>query len=165
MASVNKVIIVGNLGKDVEIHQLQSTSVANFSVATTEKYTKDGQTVEETEWHNVTVWGKTAENCAKYLAKGSAVYVEGKLKTEKYTDKHGVERYTTKVIAQRVQFLSSPKGQQGQPPAQQAYQQPTQGYQQQMPQPGYQPQFPPAQQPSHPQYPPAAPPSANDIPF
>lgn len=115
MSSVNKVIVVGHIGRDPEIRNTQSgQQVASFSVATDESYKgKDGQKVEATEWHNVTVWGKQAEFVANYLAKGRLVYVEGKLKTEKYTGKDGVEKYTTKIIAERVQGLDKrPEGQQ-----------------------------------------------------
>lgn len=105
MASVNKAIIVGNLGKDPEVRYTQgSQAVANFSVATSEKWTKDGQTSEKTEWHRIVVWGKTAENCAKYLKKGRPVYIEGRLQTREY-EKDGVKRYTTEVVANVVQFL------------------------------------------------------------
>ena len=109
MASLNKVQLIGNLGKDIELKQLQTTSVANLAVATSEKWTKDGQTKEHTEWHNVTVWGKTAENCAKYLKKGSKVYVDGKIKTEVY-EKNGENRYATKIVAHSVLFLGSREG-------------------------------------------------------
>lgn len=107
MPSVNKVIIVGHIGRDPEIRYTQSGQpVAGFSVATDESYKgKDGQKIEATEWHNVTAWGKTAEFVANYLSRGLLVYVEGKLKTEKYTDKAGVEKYTTKIVAERVQGL------------------------------------------------------------
>ena len=118
MSSVNKVIIVGHIGRDPETRHTQTgQQVASFSVATDESYKgKDGQKVEATEWHNVTVWGKQAEFVANYLAKGRLVYVEGKLKTEKYTDKAGVEKYTTKIIAERVQGLDKrPEGQQPAP--------------------------------------------------
>lgn len=115
MSSVNKVIIIGHIGRDPETRHTQTgQQVASFSVATDESYKgKDGQKVEATEWHNVTVWGKQAEFVANYLAKGRLVYVEGKLKTEKYTGKDGVEKYTTKIIAERVQGLDKrPEGQQ-----------------------------------------------------
>ena len=102
MASVNKVIIVGNLGKDPELKTTTSgTSVCNLSIATAYK-PKEGE--EKTEWHRVTVWGKTAENCAKYLKKGSSAYFEGRLETRKY-EKDGQERYSTEIVADMVQFL------------------------------------------------------------
>ena len=115
MASVNKVILVGRIGRDPEVRHTQSGQVvASFSVATDESYKgKDGQKVEATEWHNVTAWGKTAEFIGAYMGKGRLVYVEGKLKTEKYTDQQGVEKYTTKIVADRVQAMDKrPDGQQ-----------------------------------------------------
>ena len=107
MASVNKVIIVGNLGKDPESRSFPDGSpVCNISVACTEKYKdKSGESKEVTEWVNVVFFGKLADIAADYLKKGSSVYVEGKLKTEKYTDKNGVERFATKVIASSMQML------------------------------------------------------------
>lgn len=122
MSSVNKVIIVGHIGRDPEIRTTQSgQAVASFSVATDESYKdKAGNKIEVVEWHNVTAWGKQAEFIANYLSKGRLVYVEGKLKTEKYTDKHGVEKYTTKIVADRVQGLDKrPEGQQQPTPQQQ----------------------------------------------
>lgn len=108
MASVNKVIIVGNLGKDPELRSFPDGSpVCNISVACTEKYKdKQGEQKEVTEWVNVVFFGKLAEIAGDYLKKGSSVYVEGKLKTEKYTDKNtGVEKYSTKVIGSTMQML------------------------------------------------------------
>lgn len=107
MASVNKVILVGRIGRDPEVRHTQSGQpVASLSVATDESYKdKQGNKVEYTEWHNVTAWGKTAEFIGAYLSKGRLVYVEGKLKTEKYTDHQGVEKYTTKIVADRVQAM------------------------------------------------------------
>jgi single-strand DNA-binding protein len=107
MASVNKVIIVGNLGKDPDMQYLPSGDpVANFSVATTEKYKdKSGEMQEVTEWHRVSFFGKTAEVCGQYLKKGSAVYVEGSLRTRKWQDKEGIERYTTEIRGDRMQML------------------------------------------------------------
>lgn len=120
MSSVNKVIIIGHLGRDPEMKYLPSgQAVANFSVATDESYKdKDGQKVEKTEWHRITVWGKQAEFCGNFLAKGRLVYVEGKLETRKWTDKDGVEKYTTEIKAERVQGLDrKPEGQQQAAPA------------------------------------------------
>lgn len=109
MASVNKVILIGNLGKDPEVRYTQSgDAVANFSVATTERW-KDkssGEMQEKTEWHNIAVFGRIAENCGEYLQKGSSVYIEGRLQTRKWTDKEGNDRYTTEVVGDRVQFLT-----------------------------------------------------------
>lgn len=108
MASLNKVILIGNLGKDPEERFFSDGSpVTNFSIACTEKYKdKTGEQKELTEWVNIVTFGKLAEIGAKYLQKGSSVYVEGKLKTDKYTDKNGIERTATKVICSNFQILS-----------------------------------------------------------
>jgi single-strand DNA-binding protein len=107
MASVNKAIIVGNLGKDPELNSAGGQAVANFSVATSEKYTdKTGENREKTEWHRIVVWGKLAEVCSKYLRKGSPVYIEGKIQTRSW-EKEGVKQYTTEIVALSVQFLSN----------------------------------------------------------
>ena len=115
MASVNKVIIVGNLGRDPELRYIQSgQAVANFSVATNEKWKdKEGNNQERTEWHRIVVWGKSAENCAQYLQKGRSVYIEGKLQTREWEDKEGNKRSTTEVVAQTVQFLGGRGGSAG----------------------------------------------------
>jgi single-strand DNA-binding protein len=107
MASVNKVILVGNLGRDPELRYTQNGSaVANFTVATNERWRdKDGNNQERTEWHRIVVWGRTAENCAQYLQKGSSVYVEGRLQTREWEDKEGNKRNTTEISALNVQFL------------------------------------------------------------
>lgn len=104
--SVNKVIILGNLGRDPELRYTQSgTAVCELAVATTRKWKgKDGKMAEETEWHKIVLWGVQAENASKYLAKGRQVYVEGRLKTESY-EKDGHKHYSTKVQAEVVQFL------------------------------------------------------------
>ena len=109
MASINKVILIGNLGRDPELRYTQSgQAVANFSLATTDRFSnREGERQERTEWHRVTVWGKTAENCAQYLNKGRSVYVEGRLQTREWEDKEGQKRRTTEVIAQTVQFLGA----------------------------------------------------------
>lgn len=109
MASVNKVILLGNLGTDPEIRFTQGgAAVGNFSLATNEKWkNKNGQDEERTEWHRVVVWGKLAELCKEYLAKGRSVYVEGSLQTRKWEDKQGQTRYTTEVKAQTIQFLGA----------------------------------------------------------
>ena len=115
MASVNKVILIGNLGADPEKRVTGSGQVvANFNIATTERWNdKSGQRQERTEWHRIVVWGPQAENCAQYLSKGRPVYIEGSLRTRQWDDKEGIKRYTTEVVAQRVQFLGSPQGQSG----------------------------------------------------
>jgi len=112
MASVNKVIIVGNLGKDPEVRYTQNgQAVATFSVATNDRWTdKSGQPQERTEWHRIVVWGKQAENCGQYLKKGRTVYLEGRLQTREWTDKENQKRYTTEVVAQTGQFLGGGKG-------------------------------------------------------
>ena len=104
---LNKVQIIGHLGRDVELRYSQNGSaVASLNIATDESYTdRDGNKVERVEWHRVAVYGKAAENCANYLRKGSLVYVEGSLQTRKWQDQNGQDRYTTEIKAQRVQFL------------------------------------------------------------
>lgn len=105
--SVNKVVLVGNLGNSPEVKNTTSgNSVANFSLATSESWNdKNGNKQEKTEWHRVVVWGKLADLCGKYLTKGRQVYVEGKLQTRQWEDKDGTKRYTTEVVASTVQFL------------------------------------------------------------
>ena len=112
MASVNKVILVGNLGRDPEMRYLPSGDpVANITIATSSKYkSKTGEMVEETEWHRVTFFGKLAEIVGQYLKKGRPVYVEGRIKTRKYTDKDGVEKYATDIIANEMQLLGGREG-------------------------------------------------------
>ena len=112
MASVNKVILVGNLGQDPEVRYLPSgDAVANITLATSSKYkNKTGEMVEETEWHRVTFFGKLAEIVGQYLKKGRSVYVEGRIKTRKYTDKDGVEKYATDIIANEMQMLGGREG-------------------------------------------------------
>lgn len=107
--SLNKVFLIGRLGRDPEIKYTPSGQpVATFSLATDESYTgRDGQKVEKTEWHRVVVWGKPAEFCGNYLAKGRLVYIEGKLETRKWQDKDGVEKFTTEVKATTVPGLDS----------------------------------------------------------
>src|SRR5438067_12314741 len=106
--SVNKVILIGNLGRDPEVRYTPSgQAVANFTVATNEAWTdKAGQKQERTEWHRVFVWGKSAENCGEYLSKGRQVFVEGRLQTREWTNKEGVKQYTTEIVANPVVFLS-----------------------------------------------------------
>ena len=111
MASVNKVIIVGNLGRDPEIRTMPSgEAIANIAVATSYK-SKDrntGEQKEQTEWHRIAFFGRLAEIVGQYIKKGSSVYVEGRLQTRKYTDKDGVERYATDIIAEQMQMLGGP---------------------------------------------------------
>ncbi len=111
--SVNKVILVGRLGQNPEVKYTPSGApVANFSVATNEVWNDktSGQKQERTEWHKIVVWGKIAELCGQYLAKGRQVYLEGRLQTRQWQDKDGQTRYTTEVVAQSVQFLGSNQG-------------------------------------------------------
>jgi single-strand DNA-binding protein len=106
--TVNKVILVGRLGKDPELRSIPSgTSVAKFSLATDERFTdKAGEKQERTEWHNVVVWGKLAEICGQYLRKGKLVYIEGSIRTDSWDDKEtGVKKYRTEIIANTMQML------------------------------------------------------------
>ena len=123
---VNKVILLGNLGNDPEMRNTSSgTAVATLSVATSRSWKdRDGQKQDETEWHRVIVWDKAAEFCGNYLAKGSKVYIEGRLQTRKWQDNNGVDRYTTEIIASTVQNLS-PRSEGGEQPPM-----PNSGYQQ-----------------------------------
>jgi len=107
MAGVNKVILVGNLGKDPEVKYLDSgVAVANFSLATTENYkNKEGERVSQTEWHNIVLWRGLAEVAEKWLKKGSSVYIEGKIKTRKWEDKDGNTRYNTEILADNMTML------------------------------------------------------------
>ena len=108
MGSVNKVILIGNLGADPELkYTPTSRALCNLRIATTEVYKdKGGQRQEKTEWHRVTVWGEQAESCSKYLAKGRSVYIEGRLQTRSWDDKtDGKKRYSTEIVAERVVFL------------------------------------------------------------
>jgi single-strand DNA-binding protein len=112
MASVNKVILVGNLGRDPEVRYMPSgDAIANLSVATTETWKdKNGEKQEATEWHRVVFFGKQAEICGQYLKKGSQIYVEGSLRTRKWQDKDGQDRYTTEIRGERMQMLGGRAG-------------------------------------------------------
>jgi single-strand DNA-binding protein len=106
--SVNKVILIGNLGRDPEMrYATGGNAIASLNIATTRKWrNKDsGEMQEETEWHRVAAFGKTAENCNRFLTKGKSVYVEGRIRTRSYDDKDGVKKYATEIIAERVEFL------------------------------------------------------------
>jgi len=112
MASVNKVILIGNLGRDPETrYSADGAAITNVSIATTRKY-KDasGQQQEETEWHRVVFFSRLAEIAGEYLRKGRPVYVEGRLRTRKWTDKEGHEKYTTEIVAENMQMLGSREG-------------------------------------------------------
>ncbi len=107
MAGVNKVILIGNLGKDPEVRYLDSgVVVANFSLATTENYkNKEGERVSQTEWHNIVLWRGLAEVAEKWLKKGSSVYIEGKIRNRKWEDKEGNTRYTTEILGDNMTML------------------------------------------------------------
>ena len=107
MSSVNKVILIGHAGDAPKIRDLGQTKSANLSLATSESFTnRNGERVETTEWHNIQLWGKLADVAEKYIIKGTMLYIEGKLKTEKYTDAQGVEKFYTRIVADRLQLLS-----------------------------------------------------------
>ena len=112
MAGVNKVILLGHLGKDPEMrYQPSGGAIANFSIATSETFKdKDGNKQERTEWHRVALFGRTAEIAGEYLRKGSMAYVEGRLQTRKWTDKEGQERYTTEIVGDRLQLVGGRGG-------------------------------------------------------
>ena len=113
MASVNKAILIGNLGRDPEIRYIPSGQpVASFSIATTENFTdRNGSRQERTEWHNIVVWGKQAELCSQYLKKGRQVFIEGRITNRQYEAKDGTgKRYRSEIVAQRVQFLGGRGG-------------------------------------------------------
>jgi single-strand DNA-binding protein len=116
MASLNKVILIGNLGRDPEVRYTQNgTAVANFTLATNEVWTdKGGERQERTEWHRIVVWGKQAEIVREYLSKGRQVYVEGSLQTRQWDDREGNKRTTTEIKAARVLMLGRPGGSEGQ---------------------------------------------------
>lgn len=117
MSSVNKVILIGNLGKDPETRNLpDGGAITNFSIATTDSWKdKSGEKQEKTEWHRISTFQKLAEICGTYLKKGSQVYIEGRLQTRKWTDKDGAEKYSTEVIADKMQMLGAkPAGESGQ---------------------------------------------------
>ncbi len=155
--TINKVLILGRLGQDPEIRATASgTQVANLSIATNSR-TKDmnGNWTDVTEWHKVSLFGKTAEIAGQYLRKGSQVYIEGRIQTRKWQDQNGQDRYTTEIIGNEMQMIGGNEGgnaapqQQGyQQQAPQQYQQPQQQYQQPMQQPQQAPNVPPAGSPA-----------------
>lgn len=133
---LNKVFLIGRLGKDPDLRYTQSgVPVASFSLATDDVYNdRDGNRVTKTEWHNIVVFDKAAQNCSNYLGKGSLVFIEGSIQTRKYQDKQGQDRYITEIKAQKVQFLDrrgENRGQQGAdgyaPPSQGVRRPPQQG--------------------------------------
>ncbi len=106
MSGINKVILVGHLGKDPEVRHLDGgVTVASFPLATSETYNKDGKRVEQTEWHNIVLWRGLAEVASKYLQKGKLVYIEGKLRTRSFEDKEKVKKYITEVVAENFTML------------------------------------------------------------
>lgn len=109
MSGVNKVILLGNLGRDPEIRNLESgAKVATFSLATNRTYKgQDGKRVDETEWHNVVLWGNLADLAEKFLTKGRQVYIEGRIKTRQWEDKEGQKRYTTEIVGENMTFVGS----------------------------------------------------------
>lgn len=124
MASVNKVIIIGNLGRDPETRYMPSgDAMTTIAVATTDtwKDKNSGEKKEQTEWHRITFFGKTAEIASQYLKKGSQVYIEGSLRTRKYTDKDGIEKYATDIRADTMQMLGSRQGMGGAAPMEDDY--------------------------------------------
>jgi single-strand DNA-binding protein len=112
MASVNKVILIGNLGRDPEVRYTPSgTAVANFSLATTENWTnKEGQKESRTEWHRVVAWGRLGEICGEYLSKGRQVYIEGRIRTNEWEDQEGNKRQTKEIVALTMQMLGAKTG-------------------------------------------------------
>ena len=141
--SLNKAMLIGNVGRDPEVRYLDGQSgnakVATFTLATTERYRdRNGETRENTEWHNIVAWRNTADVVERFVKKGTQLYIEGRIRTRSWDDQTGNKRYTTEIIADTLQLLGkksdNPGAQQGGYPQQgQAYQQPAQGYQQ----PGY----------------------------
>ena len=106
MSGINKVILVGHLGKNPDVRYLEGgVSVASFPLATSETFNKDGRKVEQTEWHNIVMWRGLADVASKFLAKGKLVYIEGKLRTRSFEDKEGVKKYTTEVVAENFTLL------------------------------------------------------------
>jgi single-strand DNA-binding protein len=125
MASLNKVMLIGNLGKDPEVRYTTSgTAVASFSLATSERFkNKNGEWEEKTEWHNITLWSRLAEIAGEYLAKGKTVYIEGRLQTRKWQDRDGRDRYTTEIVGEKMQMLGAKGdgGGRGKAPAEQGF--------------------------------------------
>jgi single-strand DNA-binding protein len=106
MSGINKVILVGHLGKNPDVRTLDGgVSVASFPLATSETFNKDGRKVEQTEWHNVVMWRGLADVAAKFLQKGKLVYIEGKLRTRSFEDREGIRKYTTEVVAENFTLL------------------------------------------------------------
>ncbi len=174
MAGVNKVILIGNLGKDPEVRYLEGgIAVANFPVATTESFRdKNGNKQEQTEWHQIVMWRKLAEVAEKYLRKGQQVYIEGKIRSRSWEDKEGNKRYTTEIFGDVLTILSRPQTQDS---TQGSFQKPASAIPQpgtSNPEPGTQKSTYPSQQQTFnpatstdPNHPAMIPPSADDLPF
>ena len=108
--SLNKVMLIGRVGQDPQVRQVGDNKVASFTLATSEKYRdRNGEVKEQTEWHNIVIWGKMAETAEKYVTKGLQLYVEGKIKTEKYAAKDGTEKFITRIMANSIQLLGGKK--------------------------------------------------------
>jgi single-strand DNA-binding protein len=118
MSGVNKAILLGNLGKDPEIRNLESgAKVATFSLATNRSYkAQDGRKIEETEWHNIVLWGPQADLAEKFLTKGKQVFIEGRIRTRQWDDKEGIKRYTTEIVGENITFLGGGRDQREDPP-------------------------------------------------
>ena len=175
MPGVNKVILIGNLGKDPEVRYLEGgIAVANFPVATTETFRdKLGNKQEQTEWHQIVLWRKLAEVAEKYLRKGQQVYIEGKIRSRSWEDKEGNKRYTTEIFGDVLTILSRPQNQEGQSGYQQNARTYTpsqqniasaEGTTQKSTYPSQQNNFNPAEI-NDPNHPAMIPPSADDLPF
>ena len=116
MYGVNKVILIGNLGKDPEVRYLEGgVAVAKFSLATTESYKKDGVKTEQTEWHNIVLWRGLAEVAEKFLKKGMSVYIEGKIRSSSWDDKEGKKHYKTDIVGDNLNILTRKSGAEGTP--------------------------------------------------
>ena len=186
--SLNKVMLIGNVGRDPNVRYLegnnpgaQGRKVATFTLATSERYRdRNGETRENTEWHNIVAWGQPADVCERFVRKGTQLYIEGKLRTRKYTDAQGMEKYTTEINVDTLQLLGRRDGdgggypsdqQGGNYPPQGGYQQRQGGYQQPAyQQPAYQQPAPAPQQPAYQQPAPQATPAVDegptdDLPF
>lgn len=152
--SLNKVMLIGNVGKDPEVRYLDgnnpnsgSTKVAQFTLATTERYRdRNGELRENTEWHNIVAWRNSADVAEKFIRKGTQVFIEGKLRTRSWTDQTGNKRFTTEITVDNLQLLGKKSDNPGAQPAQGGYQQPAQQSYQQPAQPAYQPPVQPVQQ-------------------
>jgi single-strand DNA-binding protein len=120
--SLNKILLIGNVGQVAQIRQVGDSKVAQFTLATSEsRKGKDGNLIQETEWHNISVWGKQAEVVEKYVEKGTQLYIEGRIKTEKYTAKDGTEKYMTRIIASALQLLGKKENSAPDPAPQQRF--------------------------------------------